>query len=129
MPGTVLYLLHDQNETEHHCTNSWNSTHSHSALFFFFFLSLLTWVFLIYILILIPFPGFWANIPLTPPAPLLYLCSPPHPPPITTPLQSHSLGVQSWQDQGLPLPLVILLVYSLLPMHLEPRISPCIVVG
>jgi len=36
-----------------------------------FFSSLLTWVFLIYISIVIPFPGFQANIPLTPPLPLL----------------------------------------------------------
>jgi len=39
---------------------------------FFFFSSLLTWVFLIYISIVILLPGFWANIPLIPPAPLLY---------------------------------------------------------
>jgi len=48
---------------------------------FFFFLSL-TWVFLIYISNVIPFPGFRANIPLIPPHPLLYGCSPPHPLPI-----------------------------------------------
>jgi len=61
-----------------------------SPLFFF----LLTWVFLIYISSVIPFPGFRANIPLSPP--LLYLCSPPHPPHIATlPQQSSSLGVQS----------------------------------
>jgi len=47
-----------------------------------FFLSLLTGVFLIYISIAIPFPSFWANIPLTPAPPPLYCCSPPHPPPI-----------------------------------------------
>jgi len=50
---------------------------------FLFFLSLLTWVFLLYISIVIPFPGFRANIPLAPPPPLVYGCSPPHPPPIT----------------------------------------------
>jgi len=55
--------------------------------------------------------------------PLLIL--PPLPP---SPQQSCSLGVQSWQDQGLPLPLVPLLDYSLLPVQLEPRVSPCIVV-
>jgi len=33
------------------------------------------------------------------------------------------------QDQGLPLPLVLLLGYSLLPLRLEPRVSPCIVFG
>jgi len=49
-----------------------------------FFLLLLTWVFLIYILSVIPFPGFRANIPLIPPPPLLYGCSPPHPPTIAT---------------------------------------------
>jgi len=96
----------------------------------FFFPSLLTWVFLIYISIVIPLPSFWANIPLTPPSPLLYGCSPTHPPPITVlPQQSRSVGVQSWQDQGLPLLLVLLLGYSLLPMWLEPRVSPCIVFG
>jgi len=47
------------------------------------FLSLLTWVFLIYILIVIPLPGFRANIPLHPTPPLVYRCSPPHPPSIT----------------------------------------------
>jgi len=35
-----------------------------------------------YISSVIPFPGFWANITLIPPLPLLYACSPPHPPPI-----------------------------------------------
>jgi len=76
-----------------HCRGSsqgwtwkWNSLLS-CFLFFFLFFSffpLLTWVFLIYISNVIPFPGFLANIPLTPPPPILYRCSPPHPPPITT---------------------------------------------
>jgi len=96
----------------------------------FFSPSWLTWVFLIYISIVIPFPGFWTNIPLTPLLPF-YMS---FPLPILPPLprssqQSCSLGVQSWQDQGLPLPLVLLLCYSLLPMQLEPRVSPCIVFG
>jgi len=47
----------------------------------FIFFSL-TWVFLIYISNVIPFPSFWANIPLILPPPLPYGCSPPHPPPI-----------------------------------------------
>jgi len=51
------------------------------------------------------------------------------PPLLPSPQESHSLGVQLWQDQGLPLPLVPLLGYSLLPMQLEPRVSPCIVFG
>jgi len=50
---------------------------------FNFFSSLLTWVFLIYISIVIPFPDFWAHIPLAPAPPVLYRCSPPHLPPIT----------------------------------------------
>jgi len=51
---------------------------------------------------------------------------PPLPP---SPQQLRSLEIQSWQDQGLPLPLVLLLVYSLLLMRLEPRVSSCIVLG
>jgi len=37
-----------------------------------------------YILSVIPFPCFQAKVPLTPLPPLLYGCSPPHPPPIAT---------------------------------------------
>jgi len=61
---------------------SWNRIEI-SYISFFLSQSLLTWVFLIYISIVIPFPSFWANIPLTSPTPLLYGCSPPHLPPIT----------------------------------------------
>jgi len=47
----------------------------------FFSPSLLNWLFLIYISNVIPFPSFQANIPLTPLTPLLFGCSPSHPPP------------------------------------------------
>jgi len=97
--------------------------------FLLFSRSILNGMYLIYISIVIPFPGFQANIPRTPPPPLLYGCSPPHSPPITSPQESHYLRVQPWQDQWLPLPLMTLLGYSLLPMMLEPRVSPCIVFG
>jgi len=40
---------------------------------------------------------------------------------------SPALGVQTWQDQGLPLPLMPQQGYSLLHMQLEPWVSPCIV--
>jgi len=46
-----------------------------------------------------------------------------------SPQQSCSLGVQTWQNQGLPLPLVPILGHSLLPMQFETRVSPCIVCG
>jgi len=76
-------------------------THNHKM--YFFFLSLLTSVFLIYISI-ISLPVFQANIHLTPPPPLLYRLPLPILPPLPLcPQQSCSLGVQSWQDQGLPL--------------------------
>jgi len=55
--------------------------------------------------------------------------SPSSPTLLPLPPQSHSLGILSWQDHGLPLALVPLLGYTLLPMQLEPRVSPCIVFG
>jgi len=51
------------------------------------------------------------------------------PPLLPSPQKNRSLAVQPWQDQGLPLPLVPLLGYSLLPMQLEPRVNPSIVFG
>jgi len=71
------------------------------------------------------FPG--QQLP-NPSPPLLYGLPLPILPPLPpSPQQSHLLGVQSCQDQGLPLSLVLLLGYSLLPMRLESRVSPCIV--
>jgi len=64
--------------------------------FLFLLLLLLTWVFLIYISSVIPFPGFRANIPLTPPLP--FLMGVPLsmlPPLLHSPEQTRPLGVQS----------------------------------
>jgi len=74
---------------------------------------------------LFPFPISCPKAPF-PPLSLPHTGIPPINPP-HCPSHSPALGVQPWQDQGLPLPLVLLLWYSLLPMKSEPRVSPCIV--
>ena len=57
----------------------------------------------------------------------LRVFSSPSSPSCLPPQHSPTLRVQHWQDQGLPLPLVAQQVYSLLPMQLQPWVSPCIV--
>jgi len=54
-----------------------------SNLFFFIFINL-SISYLHFDCYSLSFPGFQANVPLTSSPPLLYGCSPPHPPPITT---------------------------------------------
>jgi len=84
----------------------------HHPRFLFFFLiildlfppSLLTWVFLIYTSIVIPLLHFWANIPITPSPLLLYGCSPPNPPLITTLLPNNHIhwGFSLGRTKGFP---------------------------